>query len=256
MPGDRRYRMTVAYDGAAFHGFAPNPGVATVAGTLVSSMRRVLGYEPQLAIAGRTDTGVHGWGQVVSFDAADTLDVERLAHSLNSMCAPSIVVRDAAPAPDDFDARFSALSRTYRYRVLNRRVPDPFCHHLTWHVPDALDVAAMNAAADALVGEHDFSSFCRKRRITVGDTEIEASLVRDVLSAEWSDAGGDIVELWISATAFCHQMVRSITGTLVDVGRGRIAADAVPAILAACDRAAAGTVAPPQGLTLWAVEYG
>ena len=247
--------MTVAYDGAAYHGFAPNPGVATVVGTLVQSMRRILGYEPQLAMAGRTDAGVHGWGQVVSFDASP-MDVERFQHSINGLCAPAIVVREIEQAPDDFDARFSARSRTYRYRVLNRSVPDPFLHGLTWHVHEPLDLDAMNAAATHLSGEHDFASFCRRKRITVGDDEIEASLVREVLAAEWCTADDDVVELWITATAFCHQMVRSITGTLVDVGLGRIDADSLPAILAARDRNAAGRVAPPHGLTLWSVDYG
>ncbi len=255
LEGDVRYRMLVAYDGAAFHGFAPNPGVATVVGTLVQSMRRILGYEPQLAMAGRTDSGVHGWGQVVSFDASP-MDTTRFQHSINGLCAPAIVVRSIDQAPDDFDARFSARSRTYRYRVLNRAIPDPFLHALTWHVHEPVDLLAMNAGAAHLLGEHDYASFCRKKRITVGDTEIEASLVREVLSAEWSEAGDDVVELWITATAFCHQMVRSITGTLVDVGLGRMEPDAIPAILAARDRNTAGRVAPPHGLTLWSVDYG
>jgi tRNA pseudouridine38-40 synthase len=249
--------MTVAYDGAAFHGFAPNPGVATVVGALVEAMRRILGREPVLAMAGRTDAGVHGWGQVVSFDASP-MDATRFQRSVNALCAPAIVVRDIGQAPDDFDARFSARSRTYRYRVLNRAVPDPFLHALTWHVHEPLDLAAMNAGAAHLLGEHDFASFCRKKKITVGNDEIEASLVRDVLSAQWRSAEGDedVVELWITATAFCHQMVRSITGTLVDVGLGRIEESSVIAILAARDRNAAGRVAPPFGLTLWSVDYG
>lgn len=247
--------MTVAYDGAAFHGFAPNPGVATVVGTLVQTMRRILGYEPMLAMAGRTDSGVHGWGQVVSFDASP-MDTARFQRSVNGLCAPAIVVRSIEQAPDDFDARFSARSRTYRYRVLNRAVPDPFLCGLTWHVPEPLDVVAMNTGAAHLLGEHDFASFCRRKKITVGDAEIEASLVRDVVSAQWGEAEDDVVELWITATAFCHQMVRSISGTLVDVGLGRIEPGSIPAILAARDRNAAGRVAPPHGLTLWSVDYG
>lgn len=247
--------MTVAYDGAAFHGFAPNPDVPTVVGTLAASMRRILGSEPRLAMAGRTDAGVHGWGQVVSFDASP-MDTARFQHSINSLCAPAIVVRSIERAPDDFDARFSARRRTYRYRVLNRSVPDPFLHATTWHVREPLDLDAMNAGAAQLVGEHDFASFCRKKRITVGDTEVEASLVREVLAARWSDAGDEIVELWITATAFCHQMVRSITGTLVEVGLGKRAPEEIPAMVAARDRSAAGRVAPPHGLTLWSVDYG
>jgi tRNA pseudouridine38-40 synthase len=254
--------MVVSYDGAAFHGFAANPGVATVAGTLAQSMRRVLGYEPALTCAGRTDAGVHGWGQVVSFDAAP-FDMERVLRSLNGLCAPAVVVRSIDEAPPDFDARFSALARTYRYRVLNRHVPDPFLAATTWHVHDVLNVDEMNAAGAALIGEHDFTSFCRRRVMVVSGESVAASRRREVLSLEWQhvaprfegDGDGDLVELWITATAFCHQMVRSITGTLVDVGRGRIQAEAIAGILEARDRSAAGRVAPPHGLTLWSVAY-
>lgn len=256
IPGDRRYRALVAYDGAAFHGFAANPGVATIGGTLATSMQRVLGYEPVLSCAGRTDRGVHAWGQVVSFDAADTVDCGTLQRSLNALCAPAIVIRELDAAPPDFDARFSARARTYRYRILNRTWPDPFLHATTWHVPHDLDVDAMDTAGQHLVGEHDFSSFCRKRLVRVGGEVIEASLVREVLSLEWRAADDDVVELWISATAFCHQMVRAITGTLVEVGSGKRSPASLPATLAAGDRHSAGALAPPGGLTLWSVDYG
>ncbi len=261
-PGDRRYRMTVAYDGSQFHGFAPNPGVATVGGTLARSLARVLGYEPELTCAGRTDAGVHAWGQVVSFDASP-FDPARLLRSLNGLCGPTIVVRALEEAPPDFDARFSARSRTYRYRVLNREVPDPFLAATSWHVVDGLDVGAMNAAALDVVGEHDFASFCRKRKVVVDGAEVDASAAREVLSVAWTrpgaryegDGEGDLLEMWITARAFCHQMVRSVTGTLVDVGRGRISVDSVPTILAARDRNSAGAVAPAHGLTFWSAAY-
>jgi tRNA pseudouridine38-40 synthase len=254
--------MVVAYEGSAFHGFAPNPGVVTVGGTLGRSLRRILGYEPRLVCAGRTDAGVHAWGQVVSFDAAD-IDVDRVQKSLNGLCGPAIVVRSLEKAPGSFDARFSAVSRTYRYRVLNRRVPDPFLGDTSWHVVDGLDVDAMNRSGRDLLGEHDFSSFCRRRLVQVEDAEVEASMTREVLSVAWGrlsprypgDGEADLLELWITATAFCHQMVRSIAGTLVDVGRGRLAVDSIPSVLEARDRQAAGTVAPPCGLTLWSVAY-
>lgn len=255
-PGDRRYRALVAYDGAAFHGFAANPGVATVGGTLATSLQRILGYQPALTCAGRTDRGVHAWGQVVSFDAADTVDCQKLQRSLNAMCAPAIVIRELDAAAPDFDARFSANQRTYRYRVLNRPWPDPFLHATTWHVPHNLDIDAMNAAGHHLVGEHDFSSFCRKRTVTVAGEAVEASLTRKVVSLEWRAGEDDIIELWVSATAFCHQMVRAITGTLVEVGSGKRSVASLPDTLAARDRHHAGALAPPDGLTLWSVDYG
>lgn len=260
--GERRYQMVVAYDGSAFHGFAASPGVATVGGTLADALGVVLQREVALSCAGRTDAGVHAWGQIVSFDAV-TLVPAQLRSSLNSLCAPSIVVRSIEVVGDGFDARHSAKARTYRYRVLNRDVPDPFHGGFSWHVSDELDIEAMNRAGAELLGEHDFASFCRKRFVTIDGERIEAPLRRNVLELEWRrvtprvvggpDAG--IIELWITATAFCHQMVRSIVGTLVDVGRGALTGDAVPTILAARDRGAVGRVAPPNGLTLWSVAY-
>lgn len=250
-----RFRALVAYDGGEFHGFAPNEGVATIGGALNEALGRVTGTPVAVACAGRTDTGVHGLGQVISFDAPDDVDPARIQHSINRMLGPTIAVRDLGVAADDFDARFSAKSRTYRYRILNRAVPDPFLRTTTWHLPGDLDLAAMNDAARALVGEHDFASFCRKKVVTVDGVELEADLTREVRSIRWARAEDDLVDHWITATAFCHQMVRAITGTLVEVGLGRRAGDSLAATLAARDRQAAGALAPPHGLTLWSVEY-
>ncbi len=160
-----RVRLLVAYDGTDFHGFAENAGVATVGSTLRAAVERVLGAGVELTVAGRTDAGVHAWGQVVTFDApADGLDLERLQRSVNGLCKPAIVVRAAEVAPDDFDARFSARWRRYRYSVLNRSVADPFLARTSWLVGDRLDLAVMRLACDPLRGEHDFSSFCRAPR--------------------------------------------------------------------------------------------
>lgn len=255
-PTDRptiRVRMTVAYDGTGLHGFAPNPGVPTVGGTLADAASRVLGQNVEMTCAGRTDAGVHAWGQVISFDApADRFDPEALQRSLNRLCGPRIVVRDVMEAPTDFDARRAAVSRTYRYTVLNRRLPDPFLAHLSWHVPEALDRALLQLGCDPLVGEHDFSAFCRRPKRTDRGS---ASMVRRVHHAAWTDAGDDVLRFEISANAFCHQMVRSLVGTLVDVGLGRRRAGDIMGILTGRDRSAAGPVAPPHGLCLWSVDY-
>lgn len=248
-----RVRMTVAYDGRGFHGFASQPGdVVTVAGTLAAAIGRRLGAPVRLTAAGRTDAGVHARGQVVSFDApSDRLDPDLLRVTLNRVLAPSIVVREVQAAPDDFDARRSARSRSYRYTVLNSPVPDPFLAATAWHVPEPLDLAAMRLACDPLIGEHDFTSFCRLPRSSFAPP----SMVRRVLDARWSAPGDDVLRFEISSSSFCHQMVRSVVGFMVAVGTGRRRASDMARALRACDRAAAPHLAPAHGLCLWDVRY-
>lgn len=252
--GFTRYRLTLAYDGSGFRGFAPNADVRTVGGELSKALAKVLGSEIELAVAGRTDAGVHARGQVVSFDAPHgSVEPVELRRSLNSLLGPSVVVREVQPAGADFHARFSARWRRYRYRLLTAEVPDPFLGATTWWMPKALDHHRMADAAHMLVGTHDFSSFCRRPR-----ERPDASLVRNVTDARWSQEPGDdgrVLTFEITATAFCHQMVRSIVGTLVEVGRGVRGVDTVAAALAGDDRSLAGQLAPPCGLILWEVGY-
>lgn len=252
-PTALRVRMTVAYDGSGFRGFAPNPNVVTVGETLQATLEKVLRSSVELTCAGRTDAGVHAWGQVVSFDApADRFDGLTLQRSLNKLCGPAIVVRDVAVASPAFDARRSATARHYRYTIVNRPVPDPFMAHLAWHVDEPLDLGLLRLGCDPLVGEHDFSAFCRRPKLRDGT---EASLVRNLRSATWTDVGEGVLRFEVSANAFCHQMVRSLVGTLVEVGLGRLTAGDLMGILASKDRAEAGPLAPPQGLCLWSVDY-
>lgn len=247
-------RLLVAYDGAAFSGFARNNNVTTVAGALEAHLSRVLKHDVVVTGAGRTDKGVHAWGQVVTFDTyADRLQPERLQRSINSVCGPAIVVRAIELVDDDFDARFSARWRRYRYTILNSPTPNPFLHAYAWHLTDAVSVETMNEAGLALLGTHDFSSFCRRPPDHHDGTP--RTLVREVTGLTWERLDDDVLRCEITASAFCHQMVRSIVGTLVAVGRGRIAPDEVALILAARDRAAAGDLAPPQGLCLYEVGY-
>lgn len=222
----------------------------TVGGAIASALTRVLGYPVDLAIAGRTDKGVHARGQVISFEVREGTDLAAVGKSINKLLGPEIVVRDLAPAPDDFHARFSATARRYRYRVLNRETPDPFLAATTWHVsePVPLDFRAMQAGCDPLIGSHDFSSFCRR-------PDPDADLTRRVTDACWERDGDDVLSFWVEANAFCHQMVRSIVAMLVEVGRGRRTAADVGFVLRAADRAAAPSPAPPQGLCLWEVRY-
>ena len=243
-------RMTVAYDGSDFHGFARNVGVATVAGTLGDALASVLGHSVDLVCAGRTDRGVHARAQVVSFDAdASRADPVRLVRALNRMCGPRIAVSRAGIASPDFDARHSCTGRVYRYRVLNSPVPDPLAAGLCWHVERSLDLGAMRTAADRLLGTHDFSSFCRRN-----PSRPDQSMVRTVRRAVWW-VEGDIAVFEIEAGAFCHQMVRSLVALLVSVGLGRHKPSDVGSIIAVRDRAAAPSPAPPHGLVLWAALY-
>jgi len=250
-----RVRMLVAYDGTDFKGFAENPGVRTVAGTLVRALERVTRHAIKLVCAGRTDAGVHGWGQVVHFDVseAQAADLDALVRSVNRMCAPAVVVRGAEVVPSSFDARRSALARSYRYTVLNRPVPDPFLARYAWHVPEPLDLSVLRLGCDALIGTHDFTSFCRQPKVPDGVPA--PSMVRDIHDARWHDLGDGVLRFDISASSFCQQMVRAIVGTLVDMGRGGRTPGEMRSIIGARDRAAAAGVAPPNGLVLWEVTY-
>ena len=253
--------MLVAYDGGRFRGFAAQPGMPTVAGALVTAIERFVGHTVDLACAGRTDAGVHAWSQVVHADLVaprgrneevppswTAPELDRLQRAVTKMLGPEIAIRAIGLAPTGFHARFSAVGRRYRYTVLNRPTPDPFLARTTWHVTTPLDLRAMRLACDPLFGEHDFSSFCRR---PPGDH----SLVRRVRQAEWHDLGDDLLRFEVEASSFCHQMVRSLVGTMVDMGLGRRKAGDMAWVLRAADRQQAGQLAPPHGLCLWEVEY-
>lgn len=264
------YRMIVAYDGTDFRGLAPNPGVRTVVGELTRVLEPLVGCVPDLVMSGRTDAGVHATGQVLSFEIGnDTnsdsvepeLDLDRIQRSVNARLGPEIVLREIGVAEADFSARFSATGRRYRYSIVNRPVADPLRARSAWWVSTPLDIGEMRAACTHLIGEHDFSSFCRRPKPgpdANGDL-IEPSLVRRVLDARWGEVGEvpeeALLQFEIEGTAFCHQMVRSIVGFLVAVGSGKRSASELPAVLAARNRSAAEQPAPPHGLNLWQVDY-
>lgn len=248
-----RVRLTVAYDGRGFHGFVPNVGVRTVGGELADAIGRVLGHPVTLTCAGRTDTGVHAAGQVITFDApAERLDLRSLQRAVNKLCGPAIAVREGGVVDGGFDARFSATGRRYRYLILNRPVPDPFLASTSWHVEQPLRLYALNLGCDALLGEHDFSAFCRRPKGLAGR---DVTLVRRVTDAGWADDGDGVLRFEIEASSFCHQMVRSVVGTLVAMGAGRRRPGEMAAIIRSGERRYAGDLAPPHGLTLLSVRY-
>ncbi len=264
----QRWRLLIAYDGAAFRGFSLQPEVPTVAGALRQAIERTarLAEAPVITCAGRTDAGVHARGQVVHVDLpAIPYDGVRLARALNRQLAPAVVVRRADAVGPDFDARRSAVGRTYRYLVWNAPAPDPLMAPMAWHVPDTLDLGSMRTASDVLLGTHDFRSFCRR---PVG-TDAAQPLVRRVTTARWSvdrgpealdaDGGAEetrLLRFEICAASFCHQMVRSLVGSLVDVGRGKENAAGLMERLRAVSRHRMPDPAPAHGLCLVSVAYG
>jgi tRNA pseudouridine38-40 synthase len=254
----RRARFTVAYDGTSFHGFAENDGVRTVMGELREAIEKVVRQPVDLVGAGRTDAGVHGWGQVVSCDLPDETDLPTLVRRVNRMCGPAVVARGALWTESaDFSARFSAKWRHYRYDIWNAPEPNAFLASTSWHVFQPLSLPTLRLTCDPLVGEHDFSSFCRRPRSVPG--QAEPSMNRYVMIARWSevpsDYGPGLLRFEIRANAFCHQMVRAIVGTMVDAGAGRLQAGDIRGILLSKDRSTAGQVAPAHGLCLWEVGY-
>ncbi len=240
------YRIDLAYEGTGFHGYARQPRVRTVQGELEAALFRLTG-EVETAVAGRTDKGVHATGQVVSFSSEADLDTGRLTRSLNRQLAPEIAVAAVTVASPDFNARFSARARAYTYLILNRATPDPFLARTAWHYETPLDIDAMNEGVAPLHGEHDFAAFCRK----AGDR----STVRRLDAVAWTDRGSGLVALDISASSFCHQMVRSVVALCVEIGRGRVEPDRVSGILASRNRQQAKGAAPAHGLTLVRVDY-
>ena len=245
--------LTVAYDGAAFHGFARQPGLVTVQGSIEGALGVTLGREVGIVGAGRTDAGVHALGQVVTFPSAPgDPGREALRRSLTALLAPHLAVRDVRYAPTGFSARYDATSREYRYFLVPGPVPPIALRGRAWWTKGTLDLDAMREAAAQLLGEHDFKSFC------VGPSAEGKRTVRHVAVLEIErgcEMGEDHVVIRIAGRSFLHSMVRIVAGSLVQVGKGRRDPSFVGEALAACDRAAAGITAPACGLTLWRVDY-
>lgn len=245
--------LVVAYDGAAFHGFARQPGLETVQGRIEDALAIVLGRSVTTVGAGRTDAGVHALGQVVSYASAPgDPEGDRLRRSLTALLAPHLAVREVRHAPIGFSARFDAVSREYRYFLVPGPVPPVALRGRAWWTKGTLDLDAMREGAALLLGEHDFRSFC-----VTGSAEGKRT-VRDIALLEIAPAcemGEDCVVIRIAGRSFLHSMVRIITGSLVQVGKGRRDPAFIGRALAACDRSAAGVTAPACGLTLWSVEY-
>jgi tRNA pseudouridine38-40 synthase len=248
MGSRRNLRLTLEYDGTRYHGWQRQKNALTLQEVVETALGKLTGEAVRLIGSGRTDAGVHARGQVANFHTGSTLPLTAFVHGLNSLLPPDIAVLEAREAPPGFHARKSALAKTYAYHILNRPIRSPLERRRAWWIAQPLDLAVMCEAAAALPGEHDFSAF----RAGGGSA---VSPVRRVLEASWSSPEEGRLLFTITATGFLRGMVRSLVGTMVEIGRGRRPASDVADLLASGERTQAGPTAPPQGLYLVRVLY-
>lgn len=243
-----RYRLMVEYDGGPYKGFQAQADLPTVQGEIERALMAFSGESVRVHAAGRTDTGVHAVGQVIHFDLERDWDPRVVMNAVNAHLFPApVAILHAERAPDAFHARFSAVGRRYLYRILGRPGPPALERGRVWHIKAVLDAEAMHAAAQRLVGLHDFTTF--------RDAACQAKSPVKTLDEAAVARRGEEVVVTFAARSFLHRQVRSMVGSLAEVGRGVWTADDLAAALAARDRAACGPVAPAQGLCLMAVDY-
>jgi tRNA pseudouridine38-40 synthase len=244
----RNIKLTIEYDGGIYHGWQIQPGLRTIQGVVLEQIAQITQQKANLIGAGRTDAGVHALGQVASFKTESTIDLLALQRGLNSLLPSDIVVKAVEEVGEEFHARFSARSKVYQYRILNQPYPSAIWRDYAWFIPHELDLPSMQRCGKLLIGSHDFSSFRAS-----GDESRHS--IREVISLEIERRQGNFVVLTIEANAFLRGMVRSIVGTLVEVGRGKTSIAEFQEIFEAQDRRRGGITAPAHGLFLVEVKY-
>jgi len=244
----RNIKLTIQFDGTAYHGWQIQKGDTTVQQTIRDTLSTILNTPVTLHGSGRTDAGVHALGQVAHFLTDSAMKTQALVKALNALLPHDIAVKDAEDVAPDFHARFSATERVYWYLIWNTPVRSPFYRRYSWHIIQPLDIAAMKDAAACLVGTHDFTSF-------QGSDKEEVNPVREVTSIRLRKTRRHIILFEINANAFLKHMVRNTIGTLADVGRGKLTGNEFRRILDGKDRRLAGITAPAQGLFLKHVRY-
>ena len=249
----RKFKLTLAYDGADFHGWQVQPGRPTIQGTLAECIHRITGEKVLPQGSGRTDAGVHALAQVASFATSSPIPAVNLKIALNDILPSAIRVIAVEEVAGDFHPRTSAKAKTYRYRIYRDETVPPFLARYVYHHPYPLDETAMQTAAAVVLGEHDFTSFAAVDPER-GHEDEKASNVRRISCSAWAREGSEFIYT-VRGNGFLHHMVRNLAGTFLLVGKGSLTADNVKRILEARDRSAAGATAPASGLYLVAVEY-
>ena len=245
----KRVKMVVAYDGTNYCGWQIQPNGITIEEVLNRELSRLLGEEIVVTGASRTDSGVHSLGNVCAFDTNTRMPAEKISYALNQSLPEDIVVQESSEVSPDFHPRFLKSRKTYEYRILNRKFRNPTRRLDTYFYHYPLDVEKMNQAAQYIVGEHDFASFCSS------GSQAETT-VRTVYSCQvYKDLENDIISIRITGGGFLYNMVRIIAGTLIKIGGSDVPAEAMKDIIEAADRAAAGPTAPANGLTMIGLEY-
>jgi tRNA pseudouridine38-40 synthase len=245
----RNIRLQVQYDGTDFHGWQIQPKLHTIQGAITQAIKKITSEDVQVNGSGRTDAGAHALAQVCNFLTQSSIPLANFQKALNSLLPPSIRVAGIEEMPETFHSRFDAKLKHYRYRILNSKWCSPFDYPYVHHYPKLLDCASLSRAADVVLGEHDFSSFCDS------DSDAECKIRCVVSSFFVFDTKRELIEYNVCANGFLHHMVRNLVGTFLEVGKGRLMVETVSAILKAKNRSYAGPTAPAKGLFLVSVGY-